>query len=100
MEVTFPAGLYAHNAQVTDFLPPNATYVSSGQVTGGDPVTIASTTDAGTSPDSVTFSLGDAVQGEPGLYVSPGQTFLVDLALTEPTLETVFIQLTGRALRD
>jgi ABC-2 type transport system ATP-binding protein len=25
---------------------------------------------------------------------------LVDLALTEPTLETVFIQLTGRALRD
>jgi ABC-2 type transport system ATP-binding protein len=25
---------------------------------------------------------------------------LMDLALTEPTLETVFIQLTGRALRD
>jgi ABC-2 type transport system ATP-binding protein len=25
---------------------------------------------------------------------------LADLALTEPTLETVFIQLTGRALRD
>jgi ABC-2 type transport system ATP-binding protein len=25
---------------------------------------------------------------------------LVDLALTEPTLETVFIQLTGRALRE
>ena len=25
---------------------------------------------------------------------------LVDLALTEPTLEMVFIQLTGRALRD
>jgi fimbrial isopeptide formation D2 family protein/uncharacterized repeat protein (TIGR01451 family) len=83
LEVDFPAGVYSHDAVVTDFLPPNTAYVadSAGAATG-DTASIAGVTDAGTSPDSVTFTLGDAVGSDPGLYVAPGQTFLADLAVT------------------
>jgi fimbrial isopeptide formation D2 family protein/uncharacterized repeat protein (TIGR01451 family) len=83
LEVDFPAGVYAHDAQVTDFLPPNAVYVpGSGVAATGNTATIASVTDAGTSPDSVSFDLGNTIGSDPGLYVSPGQTFLADLAVT------------------
>jgi uncharacterized repeat protein (TIGR01451 family)/fimbrial isopeptide formation D2 family protein len=82
LEVDFPLGLYAHNSEVTDFMPPNTSYVAASAVPAtGNTVTIASTTDAGTTPDSLTFALGDTVTGDTGLYVSPGQTFLVDMAV-------------------
>ena len=83
LEVDFPAGVYSHDAVVTDFLPPNTAYVAgSGVASTGNTATIAGVTDAGTTPDSVSFALGDVVGSEPGLYVSPGQVFLADLAVT------------------
>jgi uncharacterized repeat protein (TIGR01451 family)/fimbrial isopeptide formation D2 family protein len=83
LEVDFPAGVYSHDPEVTDFLPPNAAYVGgSGVAATGNTANIASVTDAGTSPDSVSFTLGNTVGSEPGLYVAPGQKFIADLAVT------------------
>jgi uncharacterized repeat protein (TIGR01451 family)/fimbrial isopeptide formation D2 family protein len=83
LEVDFPAGVYSHDAEVTDFLPPNAAYVPGSEVAAtGNTATIASVTDAGTSPDSVAFALGNTLGSDPGLYVAPGQTFVADLAVT------------------
>jgi len=82
LRVNFPAGVYTHNALVTDFLPPNTTYVGgSAAAATGDTTTIASITDAATTPDSITFALGDVIGSDPGLYVSPSQTFQATFAL-------------------
>jgi fimbrial isopeptide formation D2 family protein/uncharacterized repeat protein (TIGR01451 family) len=85
LEVDFPAGVYTHDPVVTDFLPPNTTYTpasaaaaagNTATIVGGAPVV------GGTSPDSLTFTLGDVLGTNPGRYVSPGQTFAATFALT------------------
>jgi large repetitive protein len=90
LEVTFPAGVYAHDPVVTDFLPPNMTYVAnSATSTGDNTATIASTTDSSTSPDSIVFDLGDPQAGDSGLYTSPGQVFdeTIEAVVTAPPAE-------------
>ena len=79
----FPAGAYTRDAVVTDFLPPNTTYVAGSQtpVAPTNTATIASFADAGSTPDELTWTLGSPIAGNSGLYVSPEQTFLVDFAL-------------------
>ncbi len=83
IEMDFPLGVATGNPVVSDFLPPNTTYVSSSPTAAntvtigtGDPVV------AGSSPDRLTWTLGDPEAGAPGLFVGSGQIFEVDIEVT------------------
>jgi uncharacterized repeat protein (TIGR01451 family)/fimbrial isopeptide formation D2 family protein len=80
LEAAFPAGLYSSSPKVTDFLPPNTTYVpgSAQAVTPVDTVT-AGAPDTSTAGE-VSWALGSAQSG--GTYTDPGQVFEWDLAVT------------------
>ncbi len=84
LEVDFPAGLYARNPVVTDFLPPNADYVSSAVASANTATVNSTSANTASSPQSVSVKLGDTIGSD--LYVSPGQRFVYDLAVqvTQP----------------
>jgi uncharacterized repeat protein (TIGR01451 family)/fimbrial isopeptide formation D2 family protein len=87
LEMNFPAGTYTHNPLITDFLPPNTSYVASAP-TAANTVAIppGNPTLAGTAPDSVTWTAGRTFGSQPGLYAAGGQVFEVDVevALNAP----------------
>ncbi len=97
IEMDFPQGTMTRDPTVTDFLPMGATYVTSS-LTSSNTVTVPSgqPTDAGTTPDSVTWTMGDPASGG-GHFVSSGQVFEVDIeaALTAPPTAGNNFTLTG-----
>jgi large repetitive protein len=85
--VDFPAGATNRNVDVTDFLPPNSTYVPGSEVTSASsPVSAFTAPSAGSS--ELSWSVGGAVPGGAAgdSYVGPnpdgsGQVFQAELAV-------------------
>lgn len=100
LEVDFPPGVQTKNPVVTDFLPPNSTYVNgSAVVLPGNTVTQSlDTSNAGSGV--LTWTLGD-LNADGNYYAGPGQVFLVDLAVTptaDPSVGNTF-DLTGNLMK-
>ena len=104
LQVQFPTGLHSRDPDVTDFLPPNTTFVSATAVPAhgtttttttpttsgtGNTVTIAATTTAHAATGEISWTLGthDASTGYD--YSQPGQKFLVDVGVIPTTTPTV-----------
>jgi len=80
LELDFPAATYTHNPVITDFLPPNTTFVAATP-TAANTVVIPAGQPAvnAANPGSVTFTVGQSAYSLPGLTALPGQVFQVDV---------------------
>jgi uncharacterized repeat protein (TIGR01451 family) len=91
LETDFPGGVDTLNPTITDFLPPNSTYVPGSAVaTGADTVPIISTDSS--VAGQVTFTLGSTRPSGRRVALA-GSEFEVDLAITataDPTAGNAF----------
>ncbi|HMD44717.1 MAG TPA: isopeptide-forming domain-containing fimbrial protein, partial [Acidimicrobiales bacterium] len=100
LEMDFPDGISTRNPVLTDFLPPNTTFVS-GSILATGANTVTQTADTSQSGSGViTWTLGD-LNADGSYYAAPGQVFQVDLAVianADPTEGNAF-DLTGNLLK-